>query len=248
MAGKFKSSATVITLEEALGKVLAHDITEIRPGQFKGTAFRKGHIVREEDLDHLRRLGKEHLYILEIDPGELHEDEAALRLAKAISGPGIRFDEKPSEGKIVLKSTRRGLLKVEADALKAFNMVEDVTCSSRRTNSLVREGEIVGATRAIPLIIDQGSVDEAVRIARSRGGIVSVKEVSSPETGLVVTGNEVFYGRIEDKFAPLIRKKLESYGCSLLETIFTPDDRDRIVHAIRELLDRGLGLILVNLL
>jgi L-ribulose-5-phosphate 3-epimerase UlaE len=96
---KFKSSASTIPVDQAIGKVLAHDITEIRPGQFKGVAFKKGHIVREEDITHLRRLGKEHLFVLHIGPGEIHEDEAAIRLAKALTGQRLVFDGHPS-GKV----------------------------------------------------------------------------------------------------------------------------------------------------
>ena len=100
MANKFKSAGKKIRIHEAIGTILAHDITEIRPGQFKGPAFKRGHRVTVEDLEHLGRLGKEHLYILEIRNDEIHEDDAALRLAKALAGEGILFDGKPSEGKI----------------------------------------------------------------------------------------------------------------------------------------------------
>ncbi len=108
MPSKHKSSAVIIPLDEAVDHVLAHDITEIRPGQFKGAAFKKGHILKEQDLEHLRRLGKEHLFVLHIGPHELHEDEAALRLAKALSGPGVLFKGQPSEGKLSLLSASRG--------------------------------------------------------------------------------------------------------------------------------------------
>ena len=239
MRHKYESSIKVIPIEKAIGKVLAHDVTEIRPGQFKGPAFKKGHILKEEDLEHLRRLGKEHLFVLQIGPGEVHEDEAAIRLAKALAGPGIVFDEKPSEGKISLKSAHRGLLKVNVKALTEFNLVSDVTCASRHTNVLVGAGEIVAATRAIPLVIHERSLNKAVRIAEDVQGIFSVKELTLADAGLVITGNEVYYGRIEDKFAPLIRKKLSSYGCTLEETIFAPDDKDVIVQGIKGFVEKG---------
>ena len=245
MHHKYESLTKAIPLGQAVGKVLAHDITEIRPGQFKGAAFKKGHIVKKEDLDHLRRLGKEHLFVLQIGPGEVHEDEAAIRLARALAGPGIVFDEQPSEGKIALKSAHRGLLKVNVEALTQFNLVSDVTCASRHDNILVEAGEIVAATRAIPLLIHERSLDQAVQIAEDAQGILSVKKLAQPDAGLIITGNEVYSGRIEDKFAPLIRKKLRSYQCTLEETIFAPDDKDIIVQGIRKLMEKGLGLILV---
>lgn len=246
MPNKYKSSAAIIPLDEAVGKVLAHDITEIRPGQFKGAAFKKGYIVREEDLDHLRRLGKEHLYILHIEQGEVHEDEAALRLARALSGPGVVFDDHPSEGKIALKAAYRGLLKVDVPALTSLNLVPDVTCSSRQTNTLVEAGETVAATRAIPLIIDEQILNQAVQKAVEAGGIFSIKKLSQPETGLIITGNEVYYARIEDKFAPIIRRKLKDYGCRIKETLFAPDDKKKIIEAIRHLLENPIRLILVS--
>jgi molybdopterin biosynthesis enzyme len=242
---KYTSSAVSISIDEAVGTVLAHDITEIRPGQFKGPAFRKGHIVREEDIEHLRRLGKNHLFVLKIAPGELHEDEAALRLARALSGPGVMFDPSPAEGKIQLSAEYPGLLKVDVPALTAFNTVPDISCASRHNNILVSKGEIVAATRAIPLIIAENTVERAARIAEEVGGVFSVKKLARLEAGLVITGNEVYSGRIEDKFAPILRKKIAELGCSLQGIRFLPDDRAEIASAIQDFLASGAGLILV---
>jgi len=245
MPSKHKSAAVIIPLDKAVGHVLAHDITEIRPGQFKGAAFRKGHILREEDLEHLRRLGKEHLFVLHLGPRELHEDQAAARLATALSGPGILLEGTPAEGKITLRSAHRGLLKVRVEALTEFNLVPDITCSTRHNNVLVGEGEVVAGTRAIPLVIDEALVERGEEICRKAGGILSVKALSRPDTGLIVTGNEVFRGRIADQFAPIVKKKMETLGCRLRETIFAPDDRALIAGKIRDLLDQGCELILV---
>ncbi|MGM0663854.1 MAG: molybdopterin-binding protein [Thermodesulfobacteriota bacterium] len=245
MATKHKSSATMITVDEAVGKVLAHDITEIRPGQFKGPAFKKGQVIGQEDVEHLRRLGKEHLYVLELADGDVHEDEAALRLAEALSGPGIRFNDRPAEGKIALLASHRGLLKVNVEALTHFNLVPDVTCSSRHTNTVVEEGATVAATRAIPLIIDSGLVDRAARIARESGGIFSVLETRRPDTGLVITGNEVYSGRIDDKFAPILKKKTGEFGCRLMDIKFVPDNQSRISEAVKEFVEAGAGLVIV---
>jgi hypothetical protein len=245
MPSKHKSSATVIAVDRAVGKVLAHDITEIRPGQFKGPAFKKGQMIRSEDVEHLKRLGKEHLYVLELADGELHEDEAALRLAGALAGAGVRFDDRPAEGKIALVAARPGLLKVNVEALVAVNLVPDISCSSRHTNTLVEEGSLVAATRAIPLIIDAAHVDRAVEIARGCGGVFSVLELSRPDVGVVITGNEVYTGRIEDKFAPILKQKTAAFGCGLLGIRFVPDDRARISEAVRAHLKEGAGLVIV---
>ncbi len=242
---KFSSSAEIIPLDQCVGRVLAHDITEIRPGQFKGPAFKKGHIVREEDLEHLRRLGKEHLFVLHIGPEEYHEDEAAVLLADALCGENVGHDGNPSEGKITLRALVTGLLKVNAATLTEFNMVPDVTCSSRHNNDVVYKGDIIAGTRAIPLVISKTYVNKAVSVARKAGGIFGVKEFQKFKAGAVITGNEVYYGRIEDKFAPILRKKLAHFGCSLEQVIFCPDDMDIIRQAILKTIERGSELVLV---
>lgn len=245
MPSKYKSSATIIPIDQAVGKVLAHDVTEIRPGQFKGVAFRKGHIIREEDLSHLKRLGNEHLFVLHIGHGEVHEDDAAVRLATALAGPGVVFDGHPAEGKIGLKSTHRGLLKVNVEALTELCLIPAICCASRHSNILLEKGETIAATRVIPLIIDGKTLSVAIHIAESAGGIFSVKQLSQPQTGLIVTGNEVYSGLIDDKFAPIIGKKLQFFGCQLKKTLFAPDDNMKIVKEIKELLQSGAELILV---
>ena len=246
MSSKYPSSANVIPVDQAVGKVLAHDITEIRPGQFKGAAFKKGYRVQAEDVAHLKRLGKEHLFVLDLGPGEVHEDDAALRLATALAGPGVAFDPTPTEGKIALRAAHRGLLKVQREALVALNMVPHISCAARHTNTLVEEGEIVAGTRAIPLIIDEETLRRAVRVAEEEpGGVFSVKPLQTPRAGLVITGNEVYHGLIDDKFAPLIRQKLRQFSCELIDIRFAPDEKAKIVAAIRSFSDEGAGLILV---
>ena len=245
MANKFKSSATVIPVDQSVGTVLAHDITEIRPGQFKGPAFKKGHIIREADVPHLKRVGKEHLYVLQLEPGEIHEDDAALRLANALAGNGVVFDPHPSEGKIQLKARHRGLLKVDVTALTRINLVPDISCSSRHANSVVEPGDILAGVRAIPLIIDEENLQAAEKIARAVDDFFCVKPFLTPKTGIVITGNEVFSGLIDDKFAPIIRKKLRDFNCGIMGIAFAPDDRKRISAEINQYLQAGAEMIVV---
>lgn len=245
MATKFKSSATIIPIDQCVGTVLAHDITEIRPGQFKGPAFKKGYIIQEADLPHLKRIGKEHLYALHLESGEIHENEAAIRLAKRLAGQGVSFDPHPSEGKIHLTAAYKGLLKVNVDGLTRINLVSDISCSSRHTNSVVEKGEILAGVRAIPLIIDESSLQRAEKVAEDARGLFTVKPFTAPSTGLVITGNEVFSGLIEDKFAPIVRKKLRAFDCDLLGIAFTPDKKAQIVSEIRAFLKKGARMIVV---
>lgn len=245
MSNKFKSSATVIPVEQSVGTVLAHDITEIRPGQFKGPAFKKGHVIREADVPHLKRVGKEHLYVLHLEPGEVHEDDAALRLAKVLAGKGVSFDPHPSEGKIQLKAAHRGLLKIDVGALTRINLVPDISCSSRHTNTVVEQGDIIAGMRAIPLIIDEEHLQRAEKVALETDDFFSVKPFLAPDTGIVITGNEVFSGLVDDKFAPIIRKKFQAFDCAITGIAFAPDDKERIVSEIRKFLQDGAEMIVV---
>lgn len=246
------SAFRTIPVEEAAGTVLAHDITEIRTGEFKGRAFRKGHVIQPEDVCHLQRLGKEHLYVLTIGQDELHEDEAAFMLAEALMGEGVAMGGEPKEGKINLVAARDGLLKVDREALLAFNLLGEVMCASLHTNTVVQKGQLVAGTRAIPLVVKRPVVEEAVGCVRKgsfdgkRTGTIEVLEIRRPKAGVVITGNEVYHGRIKDAFAPVIRKKVAQYGGEIVGMYYAPDDEAFIEARLRELLDAGADLLITT--
>ena len=208
-----------LKIEEAVGKILAHDITEIRPGKFKGRAFKKGHTIRQEDICHFQRLGKRHIYVLEPKKGYLHENDAATAMAEAFCGPGVRPQGEPKEGKINLIASRSGLLKVETKALKRINLLGEVMCASRHTNTLVEKDEIVAGTRAIPLSVKKTIVSRAVNEALIKEGLFQVKILRKAMTGLLITGNEVFSRLIEDRFEPILRKKIEEKDTAHLKEV-----------------------------
>lgn len=235
-----------LTVKEAVGTVLAHDITEIRAGEFKGRAFKKGHIIREEDVCYLQRLGKEHLFVLNIADDEMHEDDAAYALANALMGEGVEIKSEPTEGKIDIIAVTDGLLKVNKDALHAFNMIGDVMCATLHSNTVVKKGQRVAATRAIPLIVKKDSVHAAVRIGEQAGKIIQVKEIRKPKAGVVITGNEVYHGRIKDAFSPIIKNKIEALGGELIGTYYAPDDESFIEARLRELINAGADLLVTT--
>jgi molybdenum cofactor synthesis domain-containing protein len=235
-----------IRLPEAVGSKLAHDITEIRPGEFKGPAFRKGHTVCEDDICHLQRLGKNHLYVIDLKEDEIHENQAAAILAEALAGEGIVWKDEPREGKISLLAGRDGLLSVDSPTLAAFNMVDEVMCASLHNHTLVKEGELVAATRAIPLVMKRTPIERAAAIARQNGSVLMVKPLRSARVGLVITGNEVYHGLIEDRFAPILTEKVEALGSEVASLEFAPDDAGEISRVIRSHLDRGCDLLLLS--
>ena len=235
-----------IKLEDAVGTKLAHDLTEIRPGEFKGAAFHKGHTVCEGDLCRMQKMGKNHLYAIEPEEDEIHEDQAAAILAEALAGDGIVWKDEPREGKIKLLAGKDGLLSVNTAVLAAFNMVDEVMCATLHNNTIVSKGDLVASTRAIPLIMKRAPIERAAAIARQNGAVLAVKPIRRAKVGLVITGNEVYHGLIEDRFAPILTEKIKALGSEVLDVAFAPDDADAICTAIRSHLDRGCDLVLLS--
>jgi molybdenum cofactor synthesis domain-containing protein len=235
-----------IPVEQAVGMVLPHDITEIRSEEFKGRAFRKGHIIRAEDIEHLKRLGKENIYVLELGSDDIHENEAAELMANALAGPGTSVSGEPVEGKLSLVAAHDGLLKVEVEALYQFNLLGEVMCATLHNNTPVKKGEQLAGTRLIPLVAKRGVVNAAVGIAEKAGGILKVAQLKQAKAGLVITGNEVFHGRIKDAFEPVLRKKLEKLGSEVIAVRFAPDNIETIAAEIKACLDAGADLIVTS--
>lgn len=235
-----------ISVKDAVGTKLAHDVTEIRPGEFKGPAFQKGHTVCDRDICHLQKLGKNHLYLLDLEEDEIHENDAASILAAALASKGIAWEDDPREGKIELNAQCDGLLMVNAAALSAFNMVDEVMCATLHNNTYVKQGDRVAATRAIPLVMKRKPIELAATIASGSGGVVCVQPLRKARAGLVITGNEVYHGLIQDRFAPILKEKVEAAGSTVAGIEFSPDD-DRLIHrAIDSHLENGCDLILLS--
>lgn len=235
-----------INVKDAVGTRLAHDITEIRPGEFKGAAFLKGHEVCHEDICHLQKLGKNHLYLIDLADDEIHENQAAAILAAGLAGEGIHWENSPREGKIGLHAAVDGLLSVDHAALTAFNMVDEVMCATLHSHTLVQKGQLVAATRAIPLVMKRAPVERAAAIAAQNGGVVSVKPLRKARAGVVITGSEVYNGLIEDKFAPILIAKIMALGSEVAGIAFAPDDEAMIVNAIQSHLSNGCDLLLLS--
>ncbi len=240
------SSKNIIALEDAIGMVLPHDITEIVKDTFKGRAFKKGHIIRPEDVEHLRRLGKDHIYVLQLGADEIHENEAALLMAEALAGPGTEYSPEIVEGKVTIRAAIDGLLKVNRDTLMQFNMLGEVMCATLQTNTPVSKGEQIAASRLIPLVAERKVVDQAVAIARAGIPIVQVLPLRKVNAGLVITGSEVFLGRIEDKFEQVLRDKLTELGSTVGSVGFAPDDSLLIAAEIHKCLEAGAQLIVTS--
>ncbi|KJS00796.1 MAG: molybdopterin-binding protein [Peptococcaceae bacterium BRH_c4a] len=234
-----------VRVEEAVGMVLCHDITRIVPGEFKGPAFRKGDIVKAEDIPLLLELGKEHLYIWECGAEFIHENEAALRIAGASAGEGIKLTD-PVEGKVNYLAVRRGLLKVNAEGLTHVNEIEEVILSTRHTNQMVEEGNILAGTRVVPLVIKKEKIERVEEICKNTGPLVQVKELIRLKAGIITTGSEVYHGRIKDSFTPVVTNKLNEYGCPVTRHVMLPDDAALITGEIKNMVAKGVEIVIIT--
>lgn len=232
-----------VKIEDAVGMELAHSVTRILPGQFKGEAFSRGHIIKEEDIPAFRAIGKEHIYIMKLGPDEVHEEDAAVRIAQAVAGPGLRHS-KPSEARVNLVANHTGVVKINVAAINAINSLGDFVLTTIHNNSVCQEGKTIAAMRITPIAIASKKLDEMDAIARRYAPVISVLPLKHKKIGMVITGNEVFNGTIKDGFTPVLHKKLELYGCTVNNRAFVPDNAGEIAQTILKFRDSGSEIIL----
>ena len=232
----------LIPVQEAVGHVLCHDLTRIVRGEFKGPQFRKGHVVTEEDIPMLLSMGKEHLYVWEMEPGMLHENDGAEALCALCFGENMARSE-VKEGKIELTATCDGLFRVDTARLTAVNMIEELMIATRHSNTPVKAGDKLCGTRVIPLVIREEKL-QAAREAAGDKPLLEVLPYRRKTVGVVTTGSEVFHGRIQDTFTPVIVDKLRAYGMEMTVHEISDDGMDNIVAAIEKVRKAGVDLVL----
>lgn len=231
-----------IRIEDAIGCILSHDVTKIVPGEFKGRLFKKGHVIKEEDIPKLLDIGKEHIYVWEPKEGQLHENDAAIRVKDLVLGENCYISEEIKEGKIDFFANKQGLLKIDKEQLLKLNMLGEIIVSTMHNNTPVKVGEKIGATRVIPLIIEEEKIKEAEKIINEK--IISVKEIKPKKAVLITTGNEVYKGRIKDAFLPVMKEKLEYYGGEIVKQVILPDEKEMITENILKAIEEKADMII----
>jgi molybdenum cofactor synthesis domain-containing protein len=226
----------------AVGHILCHDITRIIKDVVKDTAFKKGHIVKEEDIPVLLSLGKEHLYIWEKKEGTLHENEAAEVLYDICKNENMKPSE-VKEGKIDLIADTDGLFRIDVKRLDEINELEEIMIAARHNNFPVKKGDKLAGTRVIPLVIEEEKLNEAKKIAGNTP-LLELIPYKKMKAGIVTTGSEVYYGRIKDTFTPVVVNKLNEYGITVCGHKIVNDGSEMIVNAIKDLKDNGADLII----
>ena len=232
----------LIRTEDAVGHVLCHDITQIIRGVTKDAVFRKGHVIREEDIPVLLSMGKESLYVWEMVPGMVHEDDAAERLCALCRNEHMDRSA-VKEGKIELTAAIDGLFRVDRARLDAVNALEDIMIATRHGDTAVRRGDKLAGTRVIPLIVE----DEKLRQAEAAAGDAPLLELlpwKLKTAGIVTTGSEVAKGLVQDAFTPVVERKLAAFGIETVERRRPGDDMEAVANAILEVRAAGADLIL----
>ena len=234
-----------IKVEDAVGLKLAHDHTQILPGKFKWARFRRGHLLRRSDVPKLLDLGKKEVYVLTLSPGEVHEDEAAKRIARGVAGRNLKLGA-PREGKVGFIAKTFGLLKVQVGALEKINRIGAIIFSTRHNRSIVRAGDVVAGTRIIPLFIREFKVARAEEIGRRLGPIIDVVPIRPKRMGILVTGSEIVEGRIRDRSAAIVAAKAEALGSKVTRTTVVTDDPSLIAAEIGRMKKSGCQVIVTT--
>lgn len=231
-----------VRIEEAVGMALGHDVARVVPGETGVLPFRRGYVVREEDIPQFLDIGKEHIYVVESEESEAHENEAAGRIARATIGEGLEFDS-PAGGAARIKAKHTGVLKINVPLLDEVNTMGSFAIGTRHNWTVCTEGQPVAVAKTMPLYIAEEKLARLEEMCGSRGKILSLLPFRLKKAGAVITGSEVYKGRIKDRFAEVIARKVEPFGASLGHTTIVPDDIAAIASAIQEMHGAGCEVI-----
>ena len=202
-----------VKVQDAVGLTLCHDITAMRDG-FKGAAFKRGHVIEGGDVEKLLDLGKRTVFIWEENAGEIHEEDAARRMAAMAQVEGCHYTE-PSEGKVLLMADTRGMFRVDTALLNQVNSIGDLTISTLPDHFPVEAGDRLASMRIVPLVTQEAQILEAERLCQGKK-LLDLRPYRVRRAGVIITGSEIYTGRIKDKFEPVVRAKLAHYPGEIL--------------------------------
>lgn len=232
-----------VPIEQAVGMTLCHDITAIRDG-FKGVAFRWGHVIQAEDIPAFLDLGKRTVFIWEEAAGEIHEEDAAVRMAAMAPVEGAHYTA-PSEGKVMLIADQPGMLRVNTALLEQINAIGDITITTLPDHYPVKEGSKIASMRIVPLVTKEAQIIEAEALC-AKTPLLALRPYQARKAGIIITGSELYTGRIADKFEPVIRAKLTAYPCDILGVTICDDELSMIVAAAQSFLEQGADFLIFS--
>ena len=230
-----------VKVEDAVGMELCHDITAMRDG-FKGAAFKRGHIIEEKDIPELLDIGKRTIFVWESEAGEIHEEDCARRMAAMAQVEGAHYTE-PSEGKVVLKADVRGMYRVNTELLRRVNSIGDITISTLPDHYPVEVGARLASMRIVPLVTKEEQIIEAEEMC-AKEKLLDLRPYKHKKIGVIITGSEVYTGRIKDKFEPVVRAKMKHYPSEFVGITICDDDLDMIVREAKKHLENGADFLI----
>ena len=232
-----------VKVEDAIGLTLCHDITAMYDG-FKGAAFKRGHIITKEDIPKLLNIGKQHVFIWEENAAEIHEEDAARRLSQMTKVEGAHYGS-ISEGKIQLIADQDGMFRVNKPLLETINRIGDITITTLPDHYPVKSGDRLVSMRIVPLVNEERQIAEAELLCSDKQ-LYDLRPYKKLKVGIIITGSEIYHGRIKDKFEAVARAKLAHYPAEILGVHLCDDDLDMIVGAGQNFLAQGANLLIFS--
>lgn len=234
--------------EDSVGRILCHDITEMRDG-FKGASFKRGHVIEEKDISKLLDLGKKHIFIWEENAGEIHEEDAAIRLRTMAPVEGAHYTD-PSEGKVLLIADQDGMFRVNKELLQKVNSIGDITIATLPDHYPAKAGARLASMRIVPLVTKEQQIIDAEELCKKElckgKKLLDLRSYQQKKAGVIITGSEIYNGRIKDKFEPVVRGKLKNYPCEILGVSICDDDLKMMCGAAKTFLDQGADLLIFS--
>ena len=230
-----------IKIQDAIGMELCHDITEMNEG-FKGVAFKRGHIIQQQDIAHMLRIGKQHVFVWEENAGEVHEDDCAKRMAAMAPVSGAHYTE-PAEGKVLLFADQRGMFRVNRKLLNKINSIGDITICTLPDHYPVEVGDRLASMRIVPLVTKEEQILEAEQLCAEET-LLDLRPYQHKKVGVIITGSEVYHGRIQDMFGPVIQAKMKQYPSEIVGIRICKDELEEIVDAAKQHLENGADFLI----
>ena len=213
----------------------------VREARAGSTRIRKGQVLTAADLDALADAA-EPIHAARLDPGDVHEDAAAIRLATMIRGQGVAQRD-PVQSQVNMIAMRKGLLRVDREALLELNLHPEIGVFTAPDRLPVVAGKIIAGAKISPVAIRASALEEARRALAARPEpLIQVKPFLPLRAGVVVT--EGLNEKVRSRFEASVRQKIGWYGGSILRFAYVADEAGAVAGAMRAFLDEGSRIIL----
>jgi hypothetical protein len=220
-------SGEALTAEAITGTILAQTLQD--PGDHHRALLLKGRRLKAQDLELVRRAGVSELHVVLMDPGDVHEDEAASRLAALVAGPGIAVVG-PVESQMRLSADTNGILQIDVDRLNALNAIEDVSIFTLFDGQLVPQGKTVAGVKVTPFVVSQERLREAERVVAPSRGVVRVLPFRPMRVAVLV--RERLDASQRQRFQESIEMKVAWFGSRVQTIRYVADDPDQVADSL----------------